>query len=148
MTYTQAAVDLIKSFEGCVLKAYTCPAGKPTIGYGSTEGVRLGMTISRPQAEQMLSGHLAKITPEVAKLVKTKLSQNQFDAVVSFVYNVGVGNFKSSTMLRLLNSGDISGAAAEFPRWNKADGKELPGLTRRRKAEQALFGAESSLPSS
>lgn len=148
MTFTQSAVDIVKRFEGCRLKAYLCPAGKPTIGYGSTENVQLGMEITQAEANDRLRKDMQAAADGVSKYCKTKLSQNQFDALVSFTYNIGVGRFAGSTLLRLLNSGDLSGAAAQFPRWNKADGKTLPGLVTRRAAEQALFNAaESSQPS-
>lgn len=144
MITSLVGLNLIKRWEGCKLAAYSCPAGIPTIGYGSTESVKLGMQITKLEAEDRLRRDVGTAEKAIARLVKTKLSQGQFDALVSFIYNVGVGNFGKSTLLRLLNSGDISGAAAQFPRWNKAAGRELPGLVARRRDEQVLFAAKES----
>ena len=133
---------LIKSFEGLRLTAYSDPAtgAAPwTIGYGATRGVTKGMTITSEQAERMLQNDIARFEPELESLVKVPLSQNQWDALMSFVYNLGSANLASSMLLKLLNAGDYARAADQFPRWNKAGGKELPGLTKRRAAEQALF---------
>lgn len=133
---------LIKSFEGLRLTAYPDPAtgAAPwTIGYGATRGVAKGMTITTEQAERRLQNDVARFEPELENLVKVPLSQNQWDALMSFVYNLGLANLASSTLLKLLNAGDYARAADQFPRWNKAGGKELPGLTKRRAAEQALF---------
>jgi len=97
------------------------------------------MTITTEQAERMLQNDIARFEPELENLVKVPLNQNQWDALMSFVYNLGSANLASSTLLKLLNAGDYARAADQFPRWNKAGGKELPGLTKRRAAEQALF---------
>lgn len=134
--------DLIKSAEGLRLNAYPDPAtgGEPwTIGYGTTRGVKQGMRITVEQADQYIEGDVARFEPELARLVKVPLTQNQWDALMSFVYNLGSSNLASSTLLKLLNAGDYTRAADQFPRWNKAAGKEMPGLTKRRAAEQALF---------
>jgi lysozyme len=142
MHASQKGIDLIKSSEGLRLTAYPDPAtgGEPwTIGYGTTRGVKPGMKITAEQAEQYLKADVARFEPELAALVKVPLSQNQWDALMSFVYNLGSANLASSTLLKLLNAGDYARAADQFPRWNKAAGKELPGLTKRRAAEQALF---------
>lgn len=136
-------ISLIKQFEGCRLNAYPDPAtgGAPwTIGYGHTgNDVRPRMVWTQVQADSALISDLAQCERAVSRLVKVNLTQNQFDALVSFVFNVGSGNLQSSTLLRKLNSGDYRGAADEFPRWNKAAGKVMAGLTKRRAAERELF---------
>jgi lysozyme len=142
MHTSQRGIDLIKSSEGLRLTAYPDPAtgGEPwTIGYGTTRGVKPGMKITATQAEEYLKTDVGRFEPELAALVKVPLSQNQWDALMSFVYNLGSANLASSTLLKLLNAGDYARAADQFPRWNKAAGKEMPGLTKRRAAEQALF---------
>lgn len=132
-------LKLIKEFEGCVLTAYKCPAGVWTIGYGHTGGVKEGQKISKTKAEELLKLDLKVYENYVNNYVKVKLNQNQFDALVSFTYNCGPGSLKTSTLLKKLNQGDYRGAANELPRWNKANGQVLAGLTRRRKAEKELF---------
>ncbi|MGR2664258.1 lysozyme [Chromobacterium haemolyticum] len=140
MKTSNAGIMLIKSFEGLKLVAYKCPAGIWTIGYGHTgPDVTPGQVITQAQADALLARDLERFEAGVSRLVSVQLNQNQFDALVSFAYNLGLGALQGSTLLRLLNAGDYAGAAAQFPRWNKASGKELPGLTRRRAAEQALF---------
>ena len=137
-------LDLIKKYEGLSLKGYLCPAGVPTIGYGYT-GLVLGkkittdMKITLNQAEKLLASSLSGFEKSVNDLVKVPLTQNQFDAVVSFVYNLGAGNLKSSTLLKKLNAKDYIGASNEFLKWNKAGGKVLSGLTKRRQSEKDLF---------
>ncbi|HCO3755892.1 TPA: lysozyme [Escherichia coli] len=136
-------ISLIKQFEGCRLKAYPDPAtgGAPwTIGYGHTgNDVRPGMLWTQVQADSALISDLAQCERSISRLVKVNLTQNQFDALVSFVFNVGSGNLQSSTLLRKLNSGDYKGAADEFLKWNKAAGKVMNGLVARRAAERELF---------
>lgn len=142
MRTSQKGFDLIKSAEGLRLTAYPDPAtgGDPwTIGYGTTRGVKQGMRITVDQADQYLKADVARFEPELANLVKVPLTQNQWDALMSFVYNLGSANLASSTLLKLLNVGDYARAAEQFPRWNKAAGKEMPGLTKRRLAERSLF---------
>jgi lysozyme len=142
MRTSPKGIALIKSSEGLRLTAYPDPAtgADPwTIGYGSTRGVLKGMTITDEQAERMLINDVSRFEPELDRLVKVPLSQNQWDALMSFVYNLGSANLASSTLLKLLNAGDYTRAADQFSRWNKAAGNELPGLTKRRTAEQALF---------
>lgn len=136
---SQAGVDLIKSFEGCRLTAYQDSVGVWTIGYGHTSGVYSGMTITEAKAEEYLKGDLVTAENAVNGKVTYSIKQNQFDALVSFTYNVGSGNFGSSTLLKKLNQGDITGAANEFDKWNKAGGQVLEGLVRRRAAEKAMF---------
>ena len=131
---------MIKKWEGLRLKAYLCPAGVPTIGYGWTHGVKLGDVITREEAERLLHLELEeKVYPAIKKYVKKQLTQNQFDAICSFVYNVGVGAFTRSTILRKINLGLIDEASDEFGRWIWAKGKKQPGLISRREEEKELF---------
>jgi len=139
MRTSQRGLSLIKSFEGLRLLAYRDAVGVWTIGYGATRGVKPGMSVTKEQAERMLLNDVQRFESEVERLVKVPLSGNQWDALVSFTYNLGASNLESSTLLRLLNVGDYAGAAEQFPRWNKAGGKVLPGLVRRREAERVLF---------
>lgn len=139
METSQIGIDLIKGFEGCRLTAYKCPAGIWTIGYGHTAGVKEGMKITQAQAETFLKQDLKRFENVINNVVKVALSQNQFDALVSFTYNVGTGALKTSTLLRLLNSGDYTGAANQFDRWVFAGAIKLNGLIRRRKSEKELF---------
>lgn len=139
MHTSQKGLDLIKSFEGLRLSAYRCPADIPTIGYGTTAGVKMGDTITKERAEDLLRADVKRFENQVLRLVKVPLTQGQLDALVSFTYNLGAANLGNSTLLRLLNAGDYKGAAAQFDRWTKAGGKELPGLVKRRAAERALF---------
>ena len=132
-------IDLIKHFEGCELEAYKCPAGVWTIGYGHIKGVKEGMTITEVQAEEMLKSELNEYEGYINNLVTAELNQNQFDAMVSWVYNLGGGNLGASTLLKVLNAGDYDGVPAQIMRWNKAGGKVLEGLTRRRQAEADMF---------
>jgi len=140
----QSGIDLIKSFEGLHLTAYLDMVGVPTIGYGSTIGVTKAdvassRTITAAQAEQMLLTELAGHEEAVSQCVTVDLNDNQFAALVSFAFNLGNGSLRSSTLLKLLNSGDYTGAAGEFPKWDHAGGQVVDGLLRRRLAEQALF---------
>ena len=131
--------DLIKQFEGCKLKAYLCPAGVPTIGYGHTVGVSLGREITQKQADTLLDIDYAQFLRDVEALLKVPVNENQLGALTSFAFNLGVGALKKSTLLKLLNGGDPSSAAKEFDKWTKAGGVVLPGLVKRRAAERALF---------
>ncbi|WP_019646052.1 lysozyme [Novispirillum itersonii] len=139
-------LDIIKEFEGFESRAYLCPAGVWTIGYGTTKinnkPVKQGQVITQAEAEQELVKHCEQVERDILQLVKAPLNDNQKGALISFVYNIGIGAFKNSTLLRLLNAGDFTGAAEQFARWNKAAGKVLPGLTRRRAAEKELFVKE------
>lgn len=144
MKTSNPGINLIKSFEGLRLKAYDDGVGVWTIGFGTIKypnGVRVkkGDTCSDAQAEQYLRNDLVTFENAINKLVKVSLTQNQFDALVSFTYNLGETNLASSTLLKKLNAKDCKGAAAEFPRWNKAGGKVLNGLVKRRNAEMELF---------
>ncbi|MGM8836205.1 lysozyme [Enterobacter hormaechei subsp. steigerwaltii] len=144
MQTSDKGISLIKQFEGCKLTAYQDSVGVWTIGYGWTQPVdgkpiRAGMTIKQETAERLLKTGLVSYEIDVSRLVKVSLTQGQFDALVSFTYNLGARSLSTSTLLRKLNAGDYAGAADEFLRWNKAGGKVLNGLTRRREAERALF---------
>lgn len=143
MTPSEKCYDLIKRFEGCKLTAYPDPGtgGEPwTIGYGHTgPEVKSGMTISQAIADAYLVKDVEHAADVVKRGVTVPMTQGQYDALCSFVFNVGAGNFLKSTLLRKLNAGDTLGASLEILRWSKAAGKELPGLVRRRAAEQSLF---------
>lgn len=147
MITSEKGIRLIKQFEGCRLTAYPDPGtgGAPwTIGFGWThpvdgKPVRPGMTIDQATADRLLKTGLVGYENDVLKVARVKLTQGQFDALVSFAYNVGSRALSTSTLLKKLNAGDITGAADEFLRWNKAGGKVLNGLTHRREAERALF---------
>ena len=132
-------IELIKHFEGCELEAYKCAAGVWTIGYGHIKGVTSDSVITQEQAEQMLVEELNEYEGYINNMVTVPLSQNQFDALVSWVYNLGGGNLKASTLLKVVNSGEFKGVPEQIMRWNKAGGKVLEGLTRRRQAEADLF---------
>jgi lysozyme len=140
---SQAGIDLIKHFEGFRSKPYKCPAGVWTIGYGTTNAINSGtLPITEAEAENMLKSDLDRFERSVLKLVTVPVSQNEFDALVSFTYNLGEGNLKKSTLLRRLNSDDKASAAEEFLKWNKAGGKVLNGLVKRREAERKMFLGE------
>lgn len=137
------ALQIIKQFEGLKLFAYPDPAtgGDPwTIGYGHTgKEVKKGMYINSLQADDYLVKDLAKFADSINRLVKVKLTDNQYSALLSLVYNIGPVNFAGSTLLRLLNQGEYDEAAKQFIRWNRAAGQVMAGLTRRREAETKLF---------
>lgn len=141
MKPSSACVDLIKRFESFSARPYLCPAGVWTIGYGHTEGVTASSPpITEPEACDLLADDLAiHYAPGVERLLKVPVSQRQFDALVSFAYNVGVGALAESTLLKKLNAGFGDAAGREFLRWTKSKGRVLGGLVKRRAAEQALF---------
>lgn len=144
MTPSKTCADLVKSFEGCVLKAYPDPGsgGDPwTIGVGATgPGISKGVVWTQQQADDRLLADLARFGRGVwTAIAEKETTQNRFDALVSFAFNVGIGNLLSSTLLRKHVAGDYEGAAAQFIRWNKAAGKVMKGLTRRREAEAKLY---------
>lgn len=139
MKISEAGLGLIKSHEGFRSDAYLCPAGVWTIGYGHTGDVEEGQSVTEEEAEELLLQDVDFAEDAVNSLVEVELSQQMFDALVCFVYNVGVSAFEQSTLLRFLNQGQMEEAAEQFLRWNKAGGKELAGLTRRREAERDLF---------
>jgi lysozyme len=139
---TDIARDFIARWEGLELKAYQCSAGVWTIGYGSTKGVQPGDTITAEAAATLLEADMTDAMECVDRHVDVDLDDGQVAALISFVFNVGCDAFKGSTMLKLLNAGQIDSAAGQFKRWNKADGKVVTGLTRRRHAEEKLFRGE------
>ena len=149
MNTSPDGIAVLQYFEDCSLTAYPDPAsgGAPwTIGWGHTgPEVVLGLTWTKDQAAGQLVSDLISRELTVTNAVTVQLTQGQFDALVDFVYNLGAGNFLSSTLLRLVNSGDMTGAAAQFARWNKAAGVPMRGLTRRRAAEAALFTGSSGV---
>lgn len=129
----------IKRWEGLRLTAYRDVGGKWTIGYGHVNGAREGMRITQREAEDWLRRDLAQAELAVDTAVKVALTDSQFGALVSFVFNVGVNAFKRSTLLRKLNAGDYEAVPAELLRWTKAGGKQVPGLVNRRNAEIGLW---------
>lgn len=140
MKTSTKGLALIQVAEGFRPNAYICPAGVLTIGYGHTgSDVTPGMVITEAQALALLRKDVASFEAAVSALVRVPLTQGQFDALVSFAFNLGAGALKASTLLRLLNGGDYAGAAAQFARWTKGGGKILPGLVKRRAAEARLF---------
>ena len=143
MKTSKQGIELIKSFEGLRLRAYVCPAGVATIGWGHTKGVKAGMVIDLAEAERMLADDIA-IAERCVNCDADSLNQNQFDALVSFVFNVGTANYKKSTLRKkvLANPNDTA-IADEFGRWKYANKIVLPGLVRRRKAESDLYFSKS-----
>ncbi|CAB5170408.1 COG3772 Phage-related lysozyme (muraminidase) [uncultured Caudovirales phage] len=141
MRMSDAGIDaMLKKFEGCKLKAYKCPAGIWTIGYGHTSAagapeVTSDLTISKEEALEILHRDLGQYEKGVAKLVKVELTQNQFDVLVDFAYNAGVGNFAKSGILKQVNAGAFDKVPDELMKWTKGGGKVLPGLVKRRQAE-------------
>lgn len=151
MRTSDAGVSLIKTFEGFRAKPYRCPAGIPTIGYGATfypDGRKVSMNdpaITEARATELLRNMLDGFERGVLRLVAVPLAQHEFDALVSFAYNVGIEALAGSTLLKRLNANDKKGAADQFLRWNRADGRVMSGLTRRREAERAMFlGAKNA----
>ena len=143
MHTSEKGLALIRQFEGLRLLAYKCAAGVPSIGYGHTARAKMGQSITKERAEELLREDVARFEAAVSRLVTVPLTQGQFDALVAFAFNVGHGALERSTLLRLLNDGKCDEAALQFGRWVKGGGKELPGLVRRRAAERALFEGKS-----
>ena len=143
MRTSEAGVNLIKSFEGCRTVAYQDVVGVWTIGYGHTIDVKEGMTITQHQCDVMLEVDIETYENYVNENVVVTLTQNQFDALVSWVYNLGPTNLRKSTMLKVLNAGKYEEVPYQMKRWNKAGGKVLRGLVIRREAEAELFSNES-----
>lgn len=146
MQISEKGLNLIKKFEGFSSSPYLCPANVPTIGYGNTfyeDGTKVTLddeSISEDRATELLKYITDKtFSSFVNRAVDVELNQNQFDALVSFAYNLGNGSLEQSTLLKKLNAGDYDGAADEFLRWNRAGGKILAGLTKRRTEERELF---------
>ena len=143
MRTSETGIAFVRLWEGYRSKAYRCSAGVWTIGYGHTQGVQKGDTVDKDTADIMLRKDILHFEPWLEHLIKVPLNQNQWDALVSFTFNVGTHNLERSTLLRKLNAKDYTSASLEFPKWCKAkvNGKltVLQGLLRRRKAEQKLF---------
>jgi lysozyme len=140
-------LDLITTYEDLVLNAYPDPAtgAEPyTIGYGHTGEVQLGDTVTKLGAEMLLRDDLARFEDGVTKLVRVPMTQREFDSLVSFAFNVGLGNLKASTLLRKLNMGMRYDCSQEFQKWNKGAGKVMKGLQRRRHAESLVFLGQGS----
>jgi len=132
-------IELIKKFEGLRLKAYLDGGGVATIGYGTTKGVKLGDTCTQEQADEWLQRDAQESITAIDRLVTVPLTSGQKDALTSFIYNVGIHAFETSTMLKLLNAGDYAGAAGQFDRWTHDNGKVVQGLVNRRAEEKAIF---------
>lgn len=143
MIISKNGLDLIKHFESLQLKAYKCSANVWTIGYGHTKNVKEGDRISQDQANCFLMQDLYSVERAIVRLVKVKLNQNQFDALCSLIFNIGISAFNKSTLLAKLNKEDYVGAAEQFRRWNKVNNVVMAGLVRRRQAEEDLFNAIS-----
>lgn len=139
MRTSERGIALIKKHEGFSPKAYYCPAGKLTIGFGTTSGVRAGMSVTKEEAHTLLQRDLRRFEAAITELVTVHLSQEQFDALVSLVYNIGAAAFAKSTLLKRLNEGKYRDAAVQFTKWVYSKKKKLPGLVTRRQAEKALF---------
>ena len=139
MVISTAGIDLLTHFEGLRLEAYQDSVGVWTIGYGHTTGVKEGDVCTQEEAEKLLRGDIFKFEEYVQDSVKVDLDQSQFDALVAWTFNLGPGNLRSSTMLKKLNNGEYESVPFEMRRWNKAGGKTLDGLIRRRQAESLLF---------
>lgn len=150
MKVNKATIDLVKKFEGLKLKAYICPAGVLTIGYGYTNkagfgpGVKAGDVWTEEMADQMLHEGLKVFADEIRPLFKRRATPNQFGAFLSLAYNIGTGAFSRSTALRRFNAGDDAGAVEALTWFNKAGGRVMRGLVRRREAEKALFLTDSA----
>jgi lysozyme len=149
MEVSQRGIDLIKKFEGFSSTPYLCPAKVSTIGYGHTQGVLLtDPPITIADGEDLLRNDLQSFEAEVLRLVRVSLSQSEFDALVSFVFNIGTYNFAKSTVLRRLNKGLRKEAGEAMLWWNKAGSVVLPGLIKRRQAEKDLYDSEINLTKS
>ena len=145
MKLNEAGIDLMHEFEGCKLTAYLCPANIPTIGWGNTfyedgRKIKLGDKITQDRADQLFLSVAEDFAKRVRTLLTKKISENQFSAIVSFAYNVGIANLRKSTLLKKVNVNPSDATIKdEFLKWNKAGGKVLAGLTRRRQAESDLY---------
>jgi len=145
LTYSKDGLELTQQFEGCRLTAYQDQVGVWTIGYGHTGAdVTAGLTITQDQAVALLTSDVAASVSFVNQVVTVQLKQNEFDALVDFVFNLGRGAFAGSTLLKELNAGNFDAAAAQFNRWSRAGGQVVAGLLRRRQAETAMFQGESA----
>lgn len=139
MEYSKQGLKLTESFEGCRLTAYRDQIGRWTIGYGHAVGVTPGETITQPEAEALLNADIQWAVSFVNNIVKVSLSQNEFDALVDFTFNLGSGNFQHSALLELVNQQKFAEAAQQFDLWDHAGGQVVAGLLRRRQAEEQEF---------
>lgn len=139
MQYSKMGLQLTESFEGCQLTAYRDQIGRWTIGYGHTAGVKEGDICTPAQAEALLLADVAWAVAFVNHTVMVTLTQEEFDALVDFTFNVGVGNYEHSTLLQLVNEGNMAAAAQEFEKWNLVGGVVVAGILRRRQAEEKEF---------
>jgi len=145
LTYSGNGLSLTKQFESLRLTAYQDPVGVWTIGYGHTgPDVTSGLTVTQDQAQAWLAQDVSSAADCVNEVVMIALSQNEFDALVDFVFNLGPGNFKASTLLVDLNAGNLAAAANQFDRWDRAGGQVVAGLLRRRQAETDMFTAAAT----
>jgi len=142
MKTSAVGIELIKKYEGLKLRAYVCPGGVLTIGYGHTKNVKENMTVTPEEAEELLIKDLEYFEKKLIDVVKVKINQNQFDALVSLIYNIGEGAFNKSSLLKFINDNKFDLAARQFPRWIYSNGKILTGLMNRRKAEREIFEYE------
>lgn len=140
MTTSNKCLEQIKVFEGCELTAYRCNAGVLTIGYGHTSGVKAGQQITKSDAEKLLREDISNVEKQMSKVIKSKLNQGQYDAVVSFVFNIGIGKFKTSTLLKKINANaNDKSIGNEFRRWVYCNGVKLAGLVTRREWEARRY---------
>ena len=139
MILSKKGADLIQSFEGLRLAAYQDSVGIWTIGYGHTKSVRRGQVITKARADELFMEDVREFEQAVGACVKVPITQQQFDALVSFCFNLGAARLRASTLLKMLNQGDYDGASQQFGRWTRAGGVELAGLVKRRAAERELF---------
>ena len=139
MKISEEGISLIKHFEGCRLESYQDSVGIWTIGYGTIKGVKEGDKINQDEAEHLLQEEMPEYEGYINDMVKVPLEQNQFDALCSWVFNLGPKNLQESTLLKLLNAGDYHTTPEQIKRWNKAGGVILGGLVKRREAEADLF---------
>lgn len=143
MVISDKGIGIIKEFEGFRSSAYKCSAGVWTVGYGSTvingDKVKACDKVSREEAERLLRVEANRLAGELKKIILVPLNQNQIDALISFTYNIGLSAFSKSTMLKLINAKEFNAASFQFDRWNKANGRVLPGLVARRNKEEELF---------
>ncbi len=144
MKASQVAFDLIKEFEGLRLRSYKCSAGIWTIGWGSTENVTPNMVIDTAEAQHRFLDDMEEVDKALGRLLKVELTQYQYDALASFVFNLGASNLAQSTLLKRLNAGRLVDAANELLKWTRASGKIVPGLVRRRSIERDLFSLQSA----
>jgi len=150
MNMTQEGLALIKRFEGFRAKAYRCPAGVWTIGYGHTSQsgapeIKAGMRLSRQKASPILAKDIERFAGGVRRAATVTLNEQQFSALVSFAYNVGLAAFRSSSVLKAVNQSDFAAVPRRLSLWVKADGRVLPGLVKRRAAEAALFAGDEAV---